>query len=321
MNNTTSATSTQLSYTAEVTIIAVFSVLAIVCVLANTLVCYVIITRKTTEGSLKYYVLSLAITDILVGIACIPLYMTKEFANHARWELLESFSHGFDIFLGACSIIHLCLMALDRVVSVTKPLLYHTKLKHRKAALKLLLIPWLLALVFAIIPFIRGSKVFEYYAALILTFLIPIPCIFIIVCYTKLYYTIRQRNTRHRQSIQASRNVNQRRMAKVILCVIVVFVICWIPLVIYYSFFYQNLSWTDSTAFFWFGWSAKFLSYFNSACNPAIYALLNRVFRNGFIDVLKSCFYVDEGSYQIDHIGERQINAVAVNRNFHVDIV
>ena len=293
MNNTTTPRNPVTPYevdTVGVVLIIVYSILAVVCIFANSLVCYVIVTRRTTDGSLKYYVFSLAVTDILVGVACIPLFLSKEYTSFAKWHILESFSTGFDILLGTCSIIHLCLMAFDRAISVIKPIFYHTVLRHKKTALRLLFIPWLIAVALANIPFIGRSKEFEYYTAIIIVILIPIPCVFMVVCYAKLYYTIKRRNTVLRQSSQTDLSVDQTHMMKMILCMVLVFISCWIPLMIYYTIQYIDYTVVSPQENRAFHNSAKLLSYFNSVCNPIIYSLLNPVFRNGFKEILRSCF-------------------------------
>ena len=292
-NNTTAVIyPTYTDDSTRVPVILLYSVLAVICMFANSLVCYVIATRKTTDGSLKYYVFSLAITDILVGAACIPVFLAKEYIWHAKWDLLESFSTGFDILLGTCSILHLCLMALDRVLSVTRPILYHTRLRHKKSALKLLSIPWIIAVILANIPFIGRSKEFEYYTAYSIIALIPIPCVFIVICYVKLYDAVRRRNAVLRQSSETDLTVHQSHMMKMILCMILAFVTCWIPIVIFYSIYTKHSSSISQQTQHLLHYSAKFLSYFNSVCNPVIYALLNPVFKNGLKDVLKSCFHL-----------------------------
>ena len=291
MNNTTAiSSSTQLIDTTAVVIIVVYSILAVVCIFANSLICYVIVTRKTTDGSLKYYVFSLALTDILVGIACIPLFLSKEYTWHAKWNILESFSTGFDIFLGSCSIMHLCLMAFDRVMSVTKPMLHRTKLRQRKTALGLIIIPWLFGIICVIIPFTQGSKDFEHYSSIVIIYLIPIPCIFIFVCYTIIYLTIWKRNKRWQRDNMSLYRVEHIQMTKTLLYVIVVFVICWIPFVIYHSLPTSAFQPLSVKASHWFYYSVKLLAYSNSICNSIIYAVLNPLFRKGMDDVLRHCF-------------------------------
>ena len=301
MNNTTViSASTQLIDTAGVVIIVVYSVLAVICIFANSLICYVIVTRKTTDGSLKYYVFSLALTDILVGFACIPLFLSKEYTSHAKWDLLESFSTGFDIFLGTCSIMHLCVMAFDRVMSVTKPILHRTKLRERRVALSLLIIPWLFGVICVTIPFTQGSKDFEYYSSAMIIYLIPIPCIFMFICCTKIYLTIWRRNARSQRDNITLYRVDQKQMTKTLLCVMLVFVICWIPFVIYNCLPTSALHSVEANSGYWIYYSVKSLAYSNSICNSIIYAALNPLFRKGLKDVLKRCFpcegcYVKQG--------------------------
>ena len=274
----------------KLAVICIFSILAAFCILTNTLVCYVITTQKTTDGALKYYVFSLAITDILVGAVCIPLYLVKEFTDHPEWNLLDSFSTAFDVFLGSCSIIHLCVMALDRVLSVTKPLLHRTKLRRKNAALTFLIIPWSIALLFAVIPFTQKSKDFEHVSAIALVSLIPIPCAFIIACYAKIYYSVTKRNNRSQRNSLTFYRVSQKRMTKTLFCVIIVFIICWMPLALYYCLPEGSLSAITSNAAYWIYYWAKVSSYFNSMCNSFIYAIFNPVFRTGLRDFLRHCF-------------------------------
>ena len=296
MNNTTTIARNSATIhgvdTAGIVIIIVYSILAAICIFANSLVCYVIVTRRTTDGSLKYYVFSLAITDILVGVFCIPLFLSKENISLAEWNLLESFSTGFDIFLGSCSILHLCIMAFDRAMSVKKPILHRTKLRRRQTALKFLIFPWLFGIIAAAIPFTHGSKDFEYYASFVVVCLIPIPCIFIIICYTIIYLTIWKRNTRSLRGSMSLYRVNQKQMTKTLLCMIVVFIICWMPYVIYYCLPANTGETYVSTTSVWIHQTVKFLAYSNSVCNSIIYAVLNPLFRDGMKDVLKHCFAI-----------------------------
>ena len=173
---------------------------------------------------------------------------------------------------------------------------YHTSLRHKNTALKLLSIPWLIALIFASIPFIGKSKQFEYYTSFAIITLIPIPCAFIIFSYAKLYFTVRRRNAMVRQSSGTNLSIDQTHMMKMILCMILVFIICWIPITIHYSIQNEKGSTMSKQATRLLHISAKFLSYFNSVCNPVIYALLNPVFKNGFKDVMTNCFYLSRNS-------------------------
>ena len=135
-------------------VIPVFSMLLIDCMLSNALLCYIIITRKVPNGVIRYYIFSLAITDILPGAICIPLYLQaewikiyKQISLYEQWKILRSMLLASEVFLSTSSILHLWLVAFDRVMAIGKPIYHRWKLKKKSTALKLLTIPWLLATV------------------------------------------------------------------------------------------------------------------------------------------------------------------------------
>ena len=115
-------------------LVTVYSLLAIVCIFSNGLVCYTILKRKVPNGALKY-IFSLAITDIFVGAVCNPLHQWmvwilfyKQISQFnqimtLRFALLTS-----GVLLPTSSILHLCLMALDRMMAVSKPIYHPQKL-------------------------------------------------------------------------------------------------------------------------------------------------------------------------------------------------
>ena len=276
----------------DVTMTVVLSILAFFCVVANSLVCHVIATRKTTDGALKYYVFSLALSDVLIGVIGIPMFLAMENLLHTgpHSGLIESISTGLDLFLCSLSIAHLCLMAFDRAVSVAKPIFHRTKMRHRKAALSLLLFPWLIALAFCIVPFIKKSKEFELAFSMMIISCLPIPTVFICVCYAIIFYNIRKRNKLADKNGATSFRIGEKRMVKTLLCVIIVFFICWIPLFTYHLVPEKHFKPLSKIQSNWLYYLAKFLSYFNSMCNPFIYAIFNPVFRKGFKDVFSRCF-------------------------------
>lgn len=295
-------------------LIIIFSLLAVLCIVLNSLICYVILTRKTTSGPSKYYVFSLAITDILVGVACIPIFLSKEFTSHADWYTLESVSTGFDLFLGSCSIMHLCVMALDRTVAVTKSIFHRASFRLRKTVHIFLILPWWIGAVYCAVPFMQNSKNFEYESAMYIIYSIPCPCVFIIICYAIIFGSVRRRNANSKRDGLTSYRISQQRMTRTLLCMVIVFITCWVPIGTYHCLPRATFSSSNNVEHYVY-YSAKFLSYFNSMCNPFIYALLNPVFRNGLRDIFKRCF----GKKRIEQFSDssqRNMRGTTIRNNF-----
>ena len=121
----------------QIILVILFSILALSCIITNSLICYVIVTRTTTNGVFKYYIFSLAITDILIGIVSIPAYMTFGILNVPHGTELDLLVRVSDMFLSVCSMCHISLMALDRTMAHSRPIFHRIHMKTRKAALKL----------------------------------------------------------------------------------------------------------------------------------------------------------------------------------------
>ena len=345
---------------ADYTWITLFSLLGIVCILSNGLVCFVIFTRKTVIGALNCLVLSLAITDILIGAVCVPMFVSlqatfspslpaesmsnisAQSSNYSitafttsskRWALYVALN-ATEVYLSSCSIFHLCVMAFDRVVLVTRPIIHRGYWVGQTVHLKLSAIPWLLATIIAaitIIQYTRPNLLGNVVA--ILAVLILVPLLFIIVCYTIIFVSIRRRNKRFsskrrkawdfsyefsssnadnivcsnpatddktrnttdsepktrdsnpvgeaQSTVTSVRKINEIKMIKTLLCIIVVFMICWLPLIAMNIIFpdYSTLKGLSTDYKTTLGTVAKFFHYCSSACNPFIYSFFNPAFR------------------------------------------
>ena len=265
-----------------------FSLLALLCITTNGLTCFVIITRKTTVGPLRYYLFSLAIADILIGAISIPFYEAMAVWQVQAPAILGRLLSSTDMFLGVCSILHISLMAFDRLMAVKNPIFHRVHMKKRSTVLKLFAIPWLLSLLLAIII----AEVFQPKHQRIMAPItgIALPFTFVIICYVLIYAAIRQRNEQFSNSTNTSNTVNEKKLRLMIICVLFAFLVCWIPFCITnanidYILKSLNLSQVLDVVY-----SVKFLQYFNSTCNPFVYAIFNPAYRSAVKDVLKKCF-------------------------------
>ena len=218
-------------YTIDIKVlIAVFSLLGIICILSNGLVCYIIIRRKVPNGVLKYYIFSLAMTDILLGAICIPLYLRiewivfyKQMSLRKERKILGSLLAVSEVFLSTSSILHLCLMAFDRVMAINKPIYHRRKLQNKSTALKLLAIPWLLATINTAIFEIFNTTPINHVLLHVVTIIFP--CCFTTSCYSVLFHKIRKRN-RSFSDMQNMQQIKEKRIIKTMLAVLIAFAGC-----------------------------------------------------------------------------------------------
>ena len=276
----------------QIIFVIVYSLLALSCIITNCLIFYVTITRTTVGGVIKYYICSLAITDILIGIVSIPGYIIPGIFYIKITEQLDDIISGTDMFLAVCSMCHISLMAFDRVMAIKNPIFHRVHMKTRNAAIKLSIIPWLLATLITAVNFVAVKQRERFITTSVTG--IAIPFVFTVVCYIFMFFVIRKRNEQFSHIASNSNIINERRILKMILCVLVVYIVCWLPFAIVNGMVLYLLSLLEYTQVVYIIHAVKFLQYMNSTCNPFVYAIYYPSYRDGVKDVWKGCFCRNE---------------------------
>ena len=260
-----------------------FSLLGVVCLAANGLVCYLLGTQRATKSTFKYYVLSLAVTDILVGIALIPAYLALKWITYTEhWNvrlqmIIKICLISMEIFNAVCSTLHLCLIAFDRLLAITAPIFYRSRFRKRRIVLRLLIFLWFLSLLLALLPFILKKILY----IIILQAMVFISNVFIIACYSFLLHRIHKRN---RRSFYKNARTKEKQIIKTSLTIMIVFTICWMPSIVLLILYTTNTPYPKAL-----GIAVKFLQYFNSICNPFIYAIFNPKFKSDARNLMANC--------------------------------
>nr|CAH8842140.1 unnamed protein product [Trichobilharzia regenti] len=134
-------------------IIGVF--LASVCigtVLGNLLVVLAIGLVKKLRTPSNFLIVSLAVSDLLVGLLVIPLATLNEVRGY--WPLGEGMCDmyiSFDVLMCTASILNLCAISIDRYLAITRPLQYAAKRTPKRMMLMILLV-WLFSALISIPP-------------------------------------------------------------------------------------------------------------------------------------------------------------------------
>ncbi|CAF1154160.1 unnamed protein product [Rotaria sordida] len=109
----------------------IFVFLLLLClftIVGNLLIIYLIIREFTLHTSKYYYIASLALADLLVGLIVMPFAFIFTLTNDEYWlfsqhmRFLCDFWHSMDIFASTASILGLCTIGLDRYVAITRPM-------------------------------------------------------------------------------------------------------------------------------------------------------------------------------------------------------
>lgn len=278
--------------------IVVGCILIVLGVTGNGLVCYVITRSRYTTSSMYFFMVQLAVADILVCSVSIPLTLVS---THPRPLLLLQndvsckMVRFLQYLLPPASVNILTATAVDRFLLICYPLkfLYRTKVKF------LAIFCWVYAVILAIPaiyfintrPVTHNNKVYQFcgiketstfsklgsiYLTVraILGFLTPL--VIIVVLYYNILKTIWKRKT--------IKSRTRRNAIKGLTMVVVAFFLSWAPfsMISKYSILVEKRYDTISRAeiiTFWIGLSA-------SVYNPLIYAFYNKNFRDAFREVV-----------------------------------
>lgn len=301
------------SATGRTFLLLFYSVIFVVSLIANSLVCYIIMKNKRLHTVTNLFIANLAISDIIVTILNIPF-------NVARF-LLEDWPFG--TFL--CQTINLSLMtsvyvstysltgiALDRHQVIMYPLRPRMGIA---AAIILIVLIWIFAILLSLpygiytrvqevsffiktvkrcrSQFPEPKKLVEQ-CLTVVTFMAQyvMPLAIIMLTYGRIVQRLWSRATPGAvtRTQQLSHKKAKRRSIKLLILVVAVFALCWMPLNLYHILTDIHPNTTlflyDSTAFFICHWIAV-----SCACyNPFIYCWLNEVFRREVKRRLNWCY-------------------------------
>ncbi|XP_059402311.1 D(4) dopamine receptor-like [Carassius carassius] len=125
----------------------VFGILLIIIIICgNVLVCLSVCTEKALKTTTNYFIVSLAVADLLLAVLVLPLFVYAEFQDGV-WSLNMTLCDGLmtmDVMLCTASIFNLCAISIDRFIAVSIPLNYNRKHVDQRQIV-LLSATWILA--------------------------------------------------------------------------------------------------------------------------------------------------------------------------------
>ncbi len=130
----------------------ILSLVTLLTIGGNLLVCVTIATNRKLRSNTNYFILSLATTDLLLG--CVVLPFSAVITVNNKWPLGAAFCNIYtatDVMLCTVSILTLFAISLDRYFAVTTPLRYQQKMNGR-VVLKCLTAIWIFSALMAFIP-------------------------------------------------------------------------------------------------------------------------------------------------------------------------
>ncbi|GCC29056.1 hypothetical protein chiPu_0007493 [Chiloscyllium punctatum] len=122
----------------------------------NSLLILLIFTQRSLRNTSNYFLVSLFMSDLMVGLVVMPPAMLNEL--YGRWVLegeLCSVWYSFDVMCCSASILNLCVISLDRYFLIISPLKYKLRMTSCRA-LFLIFTTWTLAALASFLPIEMG---------------------------------------------------------------------------------------------------------------------------------------------------------------------
>ncbi|XP_071196171.1 trace amine-associated receptor 13c-like [Salvelinus alpinus] len=275
-----------LSTSIYITLYIFFSLFSAVTVFLNVLVIISISHFKQLHTPTNLLILSLAVSDLLVGLIVIPV--TTVAIMEQCWGFGEYFCVFYFYITCLCaslSLGNLVLISIDRYVAVCDPLLYHSKITITRM-MCCIFISWCCCIIYyaAIINifvnvqvpsrclkecFIVEGTTWGNIIDTVITMVVP--CSIIITLYMKIFVVARSqaRKVFSKEAASVSgvktvqANKSETKATKTLAIVVFTYLSCWIPFHFYLFFLLiDNLS----------SFIITFLPLVNSLINPIIYA-------------------------------------------------
>ena len=298
----------QVPNASRVILTILFSFIIIISVIGNLLVIITFVVNKHMRSVTNIFILSLAISDLLVILTCTPVYIATTITTF--WTI-GSFACKLlpfiTVFVVSCSSLTLCCIAFDRYYAIIHPL----KLKFLQTPVRATIlqsIVWVISAAtsipysffFEIVDMAackindEESKLFcmahghDEIMAAYETVVIPIvlllgPFLFMSVMYAVICHKLwiqRPIGARTQQTYDGRLRLKKKAI-KMLITVVILFVLCWSPILSFNAIANKyNVQVTTETVSLRAYLQCLGLS---SCCwNPIVYAFMNENFRKAF---------------------------------------
>ncbi|NXJ66818.1 AA2BR protein, partial [Rostratula benghalensis] len=303
--------------TMKTTYIVLELIIAVLSIAGNVLVCWAVAINSTLKNATNYFLVSLAVADIAVGLLAIPFAITISIGFQVDFHSCLFFAC-FVLVLTQSSIFSLLAVAIDRYLAIKIPLRYNSLVTGKRAR-GLIAVLWLLSFGIGLTPLMGWNKAmsvcpnatnetgpdtgtghhgcfisclfenvvtmsymvyFNFFGCVLL------PLVIMLGIYIKIFM-VACKQLHQIELMGNSRTTLQKEVhaAKSLAIIVGLFALCWLPLHILncITHFHEEFARSKPE---WVMYVAIILSHANSVINPIIYAYRIRDFRYTFRKII-----------------------------------
>ncbi|XP_061775431.1 trace amine-associated receptor 1-like [Nerophis ophidion] len=276
------------------------AIISIVTVVLNLLVIVSISHFRQLHTPTNFLLLSLAVSDFLVGLLLIPGQIILQTPCWTLGDVLCFLYNYVSYFMTSASVINMVLISVDRYVAICDPLHYNTKVTVKKVQLCIGLC-WFFVLLYCSILFWdqlahpgkyqscygECAAVFDFTTGmfdLVVNFILPLNII--VILYMKVFMValsqaramrsnVTSVKPQHAVTVRAKKS--ELKAARTLGVLVLIFLMCFCP------FYIVALAGVSSGSYLTF---VVNLFYFNSFLNPVVYALFYSWFRRAIRHII-----------------------------------
>lgn len=270
-----------------------FGIIDVLILISNTLAIIVFTRSKLLRKRTNYFLLCLAIADIIVGLISLPMFLHTLVAyTESGGVILPKFVRQvpvvLDIFAGFASVFALTGISLERLYSVALPNWHRTTPCYVYGIL--ITIIWTVAAILPTFRILQDEKIVPIMTMLYLA-TVPFFICLVVICLAYVGIWIKVVQRMHEKTKKAVEK--DKKLAMTLFLVTSIFVLSWTPfqaMNIYISF--SNVCIVScSTNILTMIYLTKMMQYANSFINPIIYTFKMPDFRRVLLSLFSRSSY------------------------------
>lgn len=252
--------------------------------IGNVLVIGTVCTSASLQIISNFWLVSMAVADLMVTALGQPIFSVF-LGLQLNDECHEGVSQTFRLIANmscSASVLHLCLISIDRCLVILRPHDFRT-VRTKKRFKIALAIAWTLPVIYGILRLTVSKKGTSYFTVIA----VGICYLIIISCYSLIILKVRKQGTATLKRLRgqsrrsaSSEHMVERRVTVTIAIVVVIFTVCWFPLL------YLRSAYAEENFGVAYNW-ARTLALSNSSMNPWIYCFRIAEFRDAYRRLLK----------------------------------
>ncbi|NXN62424.1 AA3R protein, partial [Rynchops niger] len=275
---------------------------ALFATLGNILVIWVAKLNSMFQNTTLYFIVSLALADIAVGILVMPLAIVVSLGISVHFYTCLFMCCLMVVFTNA-SILSLLAIAIDRYLRVKVPTRYKIITRERRVW-GVLGLCWSVSLLVGLVPMFGWNRTesrsigflscqftsvmrmdYMVYFGFFIWTLVPL----LVMCalYAEIFYIIRTKLSQSTTNVRGAGSFygQELKTARSLALVLFLFAVSWLPLCIinFISYFYPE--WQIPKSLMYLG---ILLSHANSAMNPIVYACKIKKFKTTYLLILRT---------------------------------